>query len=476
MLLQRYYLECLSHASYLVADEKTKEAVVIDPQRDIDLYVQEAADRGLTIKHVVLTHFHADFIAGHIELRDKFGATIYLGAKAEAEFDFQALKDGDTIEFGDVRLETLETPGHTPEGISLVVYDKAVDAEKPYAVFTGDTLFLGDVGRPDLMASIGVTADELGNMLYDSLREKILKLPDETLVYPAHGAGSMCGKALSDEAVSTLGQQRRDNYALQPMSREKFVEMVTADQPDAPEYFLHDAMMNREDRSSLDESMKKAMQPLSLDEVVAMQGKGVQVADVRDPLEFAGAHLRGAINIGIDGRYATWAGTILDKDRPIVVIAEEDRVEEAIMRLGRIGFDNVSGYLAKGMDALEQRSDLLAPTERILAADLPTLTGDVSIVDVRTEKEWEAGHLEGSINLPLNQLRKRLTEVPTAGQVVVHCQGGYRSSIAASLLAEQGHENVLDLVGGYAAWAAVNSGASECSSEQSACSIAGKNT
>lgn len=474
MLLQRYYLECLSHASYLVADEKTKEAAVIDPQRDIDLYVQEAADRGLTIKHVILTHFHADFIAGHIELRNKFGATIYLGAKAEAEFDFVALADGDTIEFGNVRLQTLETPGHTPEGISLVVYDKAVDADKPYAVFTGDTLFLGDVGRPDLMASIGVTADELGNMLYDSLREKILKLPDETLVYPAHGAGSMCGKALSDEAVSTLGQQRRDNYALQPMTREKFVEMVTADQPDAPDYFLYDATMNRQDRSSLDESMKKALRPLSIDEVVALQSDGAQVADVRDPLEFAAAHLRGAINIGIDGRYATWAGTVLDKNRPIVVIAEADRVEEAIMRLGRIGFDNVQGYLAAGMDALEQRSDLVARTERILVADLPNLTGDVSIVDVRTEKEWEAGHLEGSINLPLSQLRKRLAEVPTTGQVVIHCQGGYRSSIAASLLAEQGHENVLDLVGGYAAWAAVNSEPIGCSSEQAACEIAGK--
>ena len=468
MLLQRYYLQCLSHASYLVADEKTKEAIVIDPQRDIDLYVQEAKDRGLTIKHVILTHFHADFIAGHIELRDKFGATIYLGAKAEAEFDFVALANGDKIEFGDVVLKTLETPGHTPEGISLVLYDKAVDAEKPYAVFTGDTLFLGDVGRPDLMASIGVTADELGNMLYDSLRDKILALPDETLVYPAHGAGSMCGKALSDEEFSTLGQQRRDNYALQPMSREKFIEMVTSDQPDAPDYFLYDATMNRQDRSSLDESMKKAMQPLSVDDVVALQSKETQVADVRSPLEFAAAHLRGALNIGIDGRYATWAGTVLDKDRPIVVIAEADRVEEAIMRLGRIGFDNVQGYLAEGMDALEQRSDLIARTERVLAADLPELTGEVSIVDVRTEQEWEAGHLEGSINLPLSQLRKRIAEVPTAGQVVIHCQGGYRSSIAISLLAEQGHENMLELVGGYAAWAAIH--ASECSSEESACS------
>ena len=287
MLLQRYYLECLSHASYLVADEKTKEAAVIDPQRDIDIYVQEAEDRRLSIKHVILTHFHADFVAGHIELREKYGAHIYLGAKAEAAFDFQPLADGDTLEFGDVRFETLETPGHTPEGSSLVVYDKAVDASKPYAVFTGDTLFLGDVGRPDLMASVGVTAEELANMLYDSLRDKLLKLPDETLVYPAHGAGSICGRALSDEAVSTIGQQKHDNYALQPMSREKFVEMVTVDQPPAPDYFLHDAIMNRQERASLEVAMQQAMQALKLDNVLNLQSAGAQIVDVRDPLEFA---------------------------------------------------------------------------------------------------------------------------------------------------------------------------------------------
>ncbi|MGI9429980.1 MAG: MBL fold metallo-hydrolase [Bythopirellula sp.] len=457
MYLQRYYLECLSHASYLVADEQTKEAAVIDPQRDIALYVQAAEQRGLSIKHVILTHFHADFVAGHIELRDKFGAQIYLGARADAEFDFQPLGDGDTIDFGDVRLETLETPGHTPEGISLVVYDNAVDANQPHAVFTGDTLFLGDVGRPDLMASIGVTAEELAHMLYDSLREKLLKLPDATLVYPAHGAGSMCGRALSDEAVSTLGQQKHDNYALQPMSRKKFVEMVTVDQPAAPDYFLHDAMMNRQDRASLDEAMRKSLQALQLDNVLNLQNSGAQLVDVRDPLEFAGAHLLGSLNIGIDGRYATWAGTMLDKHRPIVVIAESDRVEEAIMRLGRIGFDHVRGYLDQGMDALEQRPDLIAQTQRILAPDLHDLVGDVTIIDIRTASEVANGKIPGSKNIPLNELRERLDEVPTSGQLVVHCAGGYRSSIAVSLLTQAGHRNVVDLVGGYQAWLATQS-------------------
>lgn len=454
MLLERYYLECLSHASYLIADENTKEAIVIDPQRDIDLYVQEAAQRGLTIKHVILTHFHADFVAGHIELREKFGARIYLGKKAEAEFDHQALADGDLIEFGDVRLQVLETPGHTPEGISLVLFDKATDADKAYAVFTGDTLFLGDVGRPDLMASVGVTAEELASMLYDSLHEKLLKLPDETLVYPAHGAGSMCGRALSDEAVSTLGQQRNDNYALQPMSREKFIEMTTVDLPTAPEYFSHDATLNRQERVSLDTTMQRAMQGLALDEVLKLQADGAQIVDVRDPLEFARAHLRGSLNIGIDGRYATWAGTILNQQQDIVVLAELDRVEESIMRLGRIGFDHVAGYLAGGIESLADRPELSAATERILATDLPKLTGEETIVDVRTANEWAGGHIPGSMNIPLNELRGRVAEVPTSGRVVVHCQGGYRSSIAASLLAEEGHGNVIELVGGYQAWLA----------------------
>lgn len=452
MFFQRYYLQCLSHASYMIADEETKDAVVVDPQRDTDIYVDDANKHGFTIKHVILTHFHADFIAGHIELRDKFGARIYLGRRAEAEFEFRGLGDGDAIQLGDVRLEALETPGHTPEGLSILVFDLENDADKPYAVLTGDTLFLGDVGRPDLLASIGVTADELAHMLYDSLHNKLLKLPDETLVYPAHGAGSMCGKQLSDEAVTTLGEQRRYNYALQPMEEEEFVELVTADQPEAPAYFVHDAILNRQERPSLAESIGETMRALKLDEVLALQASGAQILDVRDPVEFAGAHLKGALNVGIDGKYATWAGTILKKDRPIVVVADPDRVEEAIVRLGRIGFDHVEGYLNGGMNALQDRPDLVAQTNRVSVQALDELTGRTTIIDIRTPKEWEGGHIEGSMNIPLSHLEERLDEVPTTGNVIVQCQGGYRSAIAASLLARDGHEDVMDLIGGYKAW------------------------
>ena len=453
MLIERYYLGCLSHASYLVGDEKSKQAAVIDPQRDIDIYLKTAQGHGLEIKYVILTHFHADFIAGHIELRDRVGAKIYLGAKAQAEFDFVKLGDGESIEFGDTRLAGMETPGHTPEGLTVIAYDLASDTpDKPFAAFTGDTLFIGDVGRPDLLASIGVTADELAAMLYDSLHHKLLQLPDETLVYPAHGAGSMCGKQLSDEAVSTIGKERQYNYALQPMSKEDFMKLVEADQPEAPGYFVHDAILNRQERASLDESMSSTMKALTLDEVLKLRDEGAQLIDTRSEVEFAGAHLAGSINVGIDGKYATWAGTVLHKDAPIVVIADEERVAESIMRLGRIGFDHVTGYLQDGMEAVGDRLELIEKTDRVAASAVGELSGKVAILDVRSAREWEDGHLEGSVNIPLNQLQQRISEVPTADHLVVHCQGGYRSSIAVSLLKKHGCKNCLDLVGGYKAW------------------------
>ena len=452
MFLQRYFLECLSHASYMVADEKSNTAVVIDPRRDIDIYVEDARQHGYEIKHVILTHFHADFIAGHIELRDKVGARIYLGARAKAEFDFEPLGDGSVIEFGDVRLKAMETPGHTLEGITILAFDKAKDPKNPYAIFTGDTLFLGDVGRPDLFASIGITAHELAEMLYDSLQNKLLKLPDKTLVYPAHGAGSMCGKALSDEAVSTLGEQRLHNYALQPMTKEDFIKMITVDQPEAPAYFGYDAALNQQERPNLDESMKKSMKALDLNMVLSLHKSGAQIVDVREAADFAGAHFRASINIGIDGRFATWAGTILNKDVPIIIIAEASRVEEAVMRLGRIGFHNVRGFLKGGMESLKDRNDLISKTQRISAAAIDELEGETTIIDIRNENEWEGGHIEGSLNIPLNHLADRIAEVPLSGQVIVHCQGGYRSMIAASLLEKEGLSNVFDLVGGYQAW------------------------
>lgn len=450
MFIQRYYLECLSHASYLVADQNTRQAAVIDPQRDIDVYLEDARQNGFEIKWAILTHFHADFVSGHIELRDRLGAEIVLGAKAEAEFAHGKMGDGDSIEFGDVRLEGMETPGHTPEGLTILAYDKTNSDTEPVAAFTGDTLFIGDVGRPDLLASIGVTANELAEMLYDSIH-KLMKLPDATLVYPAHGAGSMCGKALSDEAVSTIGDQKKYNYALQPMPKADFIKLVEADQPEAPGYFVHDAILNRKERESLDASMAETMSALSLEKVLELQKSGAQLVDTRDAAEFAGAHLKGSVNIGIDGKYATWAGTILDKETPIVVIADDERVAESIMRLGRIGFDHVAGYLDGGMNALTDRPDLLGTVHRVAPATVPELD-EVAILDVRSAQEFAAGHLEGSVNIPLNQLEKRIDEVPQSEQVVVHCAGGYRSSTAVSLLQKHGRKNLLDMVGGYKAW------------------------
>lgn len=457
MVLKQYYLGCLAHASYLIADEQTGVAAVVDPQRDIDQYLQDAKEHGWSIRYVFLTHFHADFLAGHIELRDRVGAKIYLGAKAQAEYVFTPVKEGDVIEFGQVRLSVLETPGHTPEGISILVYDLAKSETHPHAVLTGDTLFIGDVGRPDLLASVGVTSDELADMLYGSIH-KLMQLPDDTLVYPAHGAGSLCGKSLSKETVSTIGEQKRYNYALQPMSKAEFVKLVQVEQPAAPEYFVYDAIKNRQERASLEQSMQKSLWPLAIDDVLRLQNQGAQIVDVREAVDFAGGHLRGALNIGLEGKYATWAGSLLDHERPIVVIADEEGEEEAVMRLGRIGFDNVAGYLRHGMAALELRPDLVQTVERVTAPALDELlSGDDApvVLDVRSEQERESkGVIAGSLSIPLNELRERIDQVPADRRVAVHCEGGYRSSIACSLLQQHGYDNLLDVVGGFKAWEA----------------------
>ncbi|HZM16228.1 MAG TPA: MBL fold metallo-hydrolase [Candidatus Krumholzibacteria bacterium] len=455
MILQQYYLGCLSHASYLLADPKSGSAVVVDPQRDVDQYLADADKLGLRITDVVLTHFHADFVAGHLELRERAGARIHLGARAQAEYAFVPAQEGAVLERGALRLQFLETPGHTPESICVLVFDLEQDAERPHAVLTGDTLFIGDVGRPDLMASIGVTGEELAGLLYDSLHEKLLHLPDGTLVYPAHGAGSMCGKSLSKERVSTIGEQRRYNYALQPMTKADFIRLVTMEQPEAPAYFPYDAMLNRSERPSLETTLEKVLQPLPLEEVLRLHLAGAQVLDVRDPGDYAGAHFLGSTNVGLQGQFASWCGTLLRRDRPIVLIAETGKETEAALRLGRIGFDHVAGYLEGGMQALEQRPDLLRHTERITAQALAErLNGDdpPHVLDVRTDAEREAKRIVGSVHVPLHQLAGRVAEVPRSGHVVIHCGGGYRSMIAASLLEQQGFTNCSDLVGGYAAW------------------------
>src|SRR5688572_21103654 len=444
MILEQFYLNCLAHASYLIADERTRTAVVVDPQRDVDQYVAFAAQHDVEIRHVFLTHFHADFLAGHLELRDRTGATIYLGGAAQAEYVFTPMHDGDALEFGAVRIKVLETPGHTPESISLVVFNLESGGTTPYAVLTGDTLFVGDVGRPDLRASFGWSASQLGGMLYDSLRDKLLSLPDVSLVYPAHGAGSLCGKAISKDTVSTIGDQRRANYALQPMTKDAFIELVTADQPDVPPYFAYDAVLNSRERPTLDEALSRELRPLDLHEVLTAQAAGAQLLDTRNAVEFGAAHLAGSINIGLGGQYATWAGTILARDAPIVVIADPGRETESAVRLGRIGFDHVTGYLRGGLRGAESRPDLIMSTERVsppLAAQ-QLATGVPLAIDVRASTEREQKYIAQSVSIPLNHLAERVQELPTDRPLLVYCAGGYRSAIAASLLQRHGFTQV----------------------------------
>ena len=459
MILKQFYLPCLAHASYVIGDEKAGAAVVVDPQRDTDQYIAFAAEHALTIKHVLLTHLHADFVAGHLELRDRVGAKIYLGAAAKAAYAFTPLHDGDTVELGRVRLKALETPGHTPESISIVVYDLDVSETQPHAVLTGDTLFIGDVGRPDLRAALGWSATELGGMLFDSLHTKLLSLPDRSLVYPAHGAGSLCGKALSKETVSTLGEQRRSNYALQPMSKEAFIQVVTADQPDAPAYFVYDAVLNSEERPTLDQALARGMNPLSLDRVLELQATSAQILDTRDATEFASAHLAGSINIGLVGQYATWAGTVLNREHPIVIVAGPGRENESAVRLGRIGFDHVVGYLKDGLHSLESRPELVAFTERLsapFAAELLSSSQPPLAIDVRAPREREQKYIAGSLAIPLNHLSENLDKLPRDRPLLVYCAGGYRSSIAASLLQRSGFDPVGEIAGGIVGWEAAN--------------------
>jgi glyoxylase-like metal-dependent hydrolase (beta-lactamase superfamily II)/rhodanese-related sulfurtransferase len=457
LIFKQFYLPCLAHASYLIGDEATGTAAVVDPQRDTDQYIAFATEHKLKIKHVFLTHLHADFVAGHLELRDREGAVIYLGAKAKAAYAFTPLADGSLVEFGRVRLKALETPGHTPESISIVVYDLNVSERKPYAVLTGDTLFIGDVGRPDLRVALGWSANDLGGMLFDSLHSKLLALPDESLVYPAHGAGSLCGRAISKETVSTLGEQRKSNYALQPMSKEAFIQVVTADQPDAPAYFNYDAVLNSEERPTLEQALQREMNPLTLETLLRMQGSGAQVLDTRDSTEFAAAHLAGSINIGLGGQYATWVGTVLDPEHAIVIIADPGRENEAAVRLGRIGFDHVAGYLKDGMLSLEARPELTVKTERVsapFAAELLASEHPPLAVDVRAAREREQKSIAGSLNMPLNHLVENIGMLPKDRALLLYCAGGYRSSIAASLLQKNGFDRVSEIAGGLAGWEA----------------------
>ncbi|MFH8253913.1 MBL fold metallo-hydrolase [Streptomyces roseolus] len=453
MFFSQYYLECLSQASYMIADETTGRAVVVDPRRDVSEYLNDAEARGFTVVGVINTHFHADFVAGHLEMAARTGAWIGYGRRAETEYEIRKLSEGDTISLGNVTLKIMETPGHTPESISVLVYERAEDPV-PYGVLTGDALFIGDVGRPDLLASVGVTADELGAMLHDSVQRKLMGLPDAVRVFPAHGAGSSCGKNLSTERQSTIGEQRAANYACTPMSEKDFVALVTAGQSAAPGYFAYDADLNRRERELFD----PATAPRALDaaDFLDRRAAGAVVVDARDPQEFASGHLRGAVNVPADGRFAEQAGTVLPLDAELLVVAPEDREEEIATRLARIGFDRVAGHLDAPEEALEAMADEVTPASRLTAGRLrAALDGDNPpvVIDVRNCGErGENGFIEGALHIALGELPRRLDEIPRDRPLVVHCAGGHRSSIAASLLRHKGFEDVSDVLGGWTAW------------------------
>ena len=454
MYFSQYYLDCLSLASYLIADEGTKRAILVDPRRDINEYLADAEARGFTIEGVINTHFHADFLAGHLEVAAATGAWIGYGQRAEAEYPIRRLADGERISLGDVTLEIMETPGHTPESISVLVYEHA-DDPVPYGVLTGDALFIGDVGRPDLLASLGYTAEELASMLYDSI-QRLMRLPDSVRVFPAHGAGSACGKNLSTANRSTIGEQRRTNPALSPMTEDAFVEAVTSGQPVAPPYFVFAATTNRRDRDLLDEDATTPR--LSVEEALRLVEDGAVMIDGRDPETFAVGHLVGAVNVGLDGRFAEYAGDVVRPDQPVIVITEPGREDEARIRLARIGFDHVVGAVADVDAVLASHLGLVGVADRLspdeAARALADESGRVQLVDVRNPGETVGGALPGAVNVPLASLLDRIDDLDPTIPTVVYCAGGYRSSVAASLLRSRGFTGVADILGGYDAVAA----------------------
>ncbi len=453
MILEQYYIECLSHASYLIGDETTGRAIVVDPRRDITEYLDDAARHGLTIEGVINTHFHADFVSGHLELVEATGSWIGFGEAAETDYPIRRLADGEHISLGEVDLQILATPGHTWESISVVVREHP-EAD-PTAVLTGDSLFIGDVGRPDLVNAGPNSAGDLARAMYHSIHDKLLKLADEVTVMPAHGAGSSCGKNLSAELTSTIGEQRRTNPSIQPMTESDFVELITHGQPTAPAYFTADAAMNKRVHPLLDQSRRiPALRPAQIRQALA---DGVRVLDARSVEDFAAGHLRGSVNVGFDGRFAETGGMVADIGDTIALIAYPGEEQGAALRLARVGSDNAIGYLSVGHDGAfpAELSDLVRTAPRTTVAELDGLLAEdfVILVDIRNPGEVEQGRIPGSINIPLAQLRTRLDLLPTDKPIVVHCAGGWRSSVAASLLRAHGFDNVSDLEGGYNAWA-----------------------
>jgi len=433
---RQFYVGCLAHASYLIGDGG--EAVVVDPSRDIQMYLDEAAAHGLTIKWILETHLHADFVSGHRELAQRTGATIAIGARAEAGYPHRALADGDEIAFGGGLVRAMETPGHTPEHISYLVFEKAGDTT-PWGVLTGDTLFVGDVGRVDILSSRLPVAD-LAGMLYDSLHKKLLALPDDTRVYPAHGAGSLCGRSMSKDTWSTIGREREMNVALRPMTREEFIADVTRDVPETPVYFLHSRDLNKSG-PSLD--AERALPPRLAPKTVAERAaEGAVLLDVRPAAEFAALHPHGALHVGLDGQYASWVGTLVNPDQDLVLLADPDREEEAVMRLARVGYERVVGVVDGGIAAWQGAGLPVQSLDTIPIAALAEPAAGRRVLDVRRDNEWRSGHLPGATHVPLHLLPKRLAELPRDVAWTVVCGGGYRASIGASVLQSAGFRNV----------------------------------
>jgi hydroxyacylglutathione hydrolase len=465
MYFEQFYLTCLSHASYMIGSEG--EAAVVDPQRDVDIYLKAADEQNLKIRHIFETHLHADFVSGHKELAARSGAKIYIGAQANAGFPHVPLTDGFEVKMGAVRIRALETPGHTPESVCLVITDRKESAEsksperesaQPCAVLTGDTLFIGDVGRPDLSKTH--TSRQLAGLLYDSLHEKLLALPDAVKVYPAHGAGSLCGRAMGAERSSTIGTERLTNYALQIASREEFIAQLTANLPNRPDYFLEDAEINRSGAATLTEL--PPLPALSPAEVQALSQQNallnVNVLDVRPGDEFAAGHVLGSINIALSGQFASWAGGILGIHSEPILIGESDaQIEEARMRLARVGIEELRGYLAGGVAAWQKAGLPVSRTTQISPQELSQKLREGSlraldVLDVRREGEWQAGHIAEVQCRALDTFPHGLPAIDESRPVAVHCKSGYRSMIACSLLERAGHRNVLNVAGGFDAW------------------------
>ncbi len=440
MNFKQFYLGCLSHASYYLGSDS--EAAIIDPQRDVQQYIDEATANGQRIKYVIETHSHADFVSGHLELAGKTGAEIIYGQRAATQFPTHKVSSGDELNVGAIKLRFLETPGHTPEGITIIAEENG----EPLKMFTGDTLFIGDVGRPDLIGSVGFTAAEMGGMLYDSLHNNILAYPDDTEVYPAHGAGSLCGKSLSKETWSTLGNQRQFNYALQPMSKDEFIKIVASDQPEVPAYFPKSAAKNLEGSSTLADLPKP--RELSTDEILAFDGV---VIDVRQNFEYGDGHIPNSINIGLGGQFASWTGTLIPIGTPIAIVADVDiQVEEAFTRLARVGHETVTGYIL-----LKNYSGQKKSVEQVSVQEVNELTQTekyLQFVDVRRLPEHNAGHAMRTVNIPLDKLEHDFEKLDPAVPTYVICQGGYRSSIGTSILENAGFTKLYNVTGGTAAW------------------------